>query len=309
MSIALVTGSAGFIGSALVDDLRAKSTFTTVIGADIRPGPWTDVIADVTDHEAVGRLPWTEITTCFHLASVVGVPNYLADPLAVIDTVIDGTRNVANLCEAYGVAMVHASTSEVYGRNPAVPWREDSDRVLGATTIDRWCYASAKGTAEHMLCAMRRRGLRVAIARFFNVYGPRQAPIYAVSAPIHSVLNGCRPELHAPGSQTRCFTYVGDAVDGLQMIAGQNDVFNIGSTLETPISYLIALIQLQAGTDLKPIEVPNPYQDDILRRVPDTTEIKALGWKPLTILEHGLADTIDWAREHPEWLGWTAKAA
>lgn len=304
-----MTGSAGFVGSHLIDSLRAKSTFTTVIGADIRPGPWTDVIADVTDRAALSRLPWTEITTCFHLASVVGVPNYLADPLAVIDTVLDGTRNVANLCEAYGVTMVHASTSEVYGRNPAVPWREDSDRVLGATTVDRWSYASAKGTAEHMLAAMRRRGLRVAIARFFNVYGPRQAPIYAVSAPIHSVLNGSRPSLHAPGNQTRCFTYVSDAVAGLQMIAGQNEVFNIGATMETDIGYLISLIQHEAESDLKPLEVANPYGEDILRRVPDTTKIRGLGWRPLVTLDEGIRRTVAWAREHPEWLGWTAKAA
>ena len=130
--------------------------------------------------------------------------------------------------------ILFTSTSEVYGRNPAVPWSEDGDRVLGATSVDRWSYAASKGVCEQMLYGVHRKtGLPFSIVRFFNVYGPRQTPIYVVSQTVQRVLNGERPDLYDGGGQTRCLTYVDDAIEGVIAAATKpeaiGEVFNIGN--------------------------------------------------------------------------------
>src|SRR4029450_5989468 len=105
------------------------------------------------------------------LAAVVGVDRYLARPLDVIDVNFTGTLNVLEAATQSGARVVMASTSEVFGKNPDVPWREDSDRVLGPTSADRWAYSSSKALAEHLsLGYVRQRGADATIVRYFNVY-------------------------------------------------------------------------------------------------------------------------------------------
>ena len=178
---------------------------------------------------------------------MVGVDRYLAVPADVVEINLVGTLNVLRRAQATDAKLVLASTSEVYGKNPDTPWQEDSDRVLGSTAVDRWSYSTSKALAEHLTFAfIRQYGLRAAIVRYFNVYGPRQRPAYVVSRSVHRALRGLAPEVYDNGSQTRCFTYVQDAVAGT-MIAGASskadgECFNIGSQHESTVAEVVSTV-------------------------------------------------------------------
>ena len=191
--VVMVTGAAGFVGSHLIERLLEMGQ--TVYGLDLAPLAEARNLAavkdnpnlhymqgDIRDAETIKAFFRPEAAVLYHLASVVGVRRYMEDPLSLIDIAIIGTRNLIALCVEHDVRILFTSTSEVYGRNPAVPWSEDGDRVLGATYVDRWSYAASKGVCEQMLYGVHRKtGLPFSIVRFFNVYGPRQTPIYVVS--------------------------------------------------------------------------------------------------------------------------------
>jgi UDP-glucose 4-epimerase len=224
-----------------------------------------------------------------------------------------GTRNVLEAASEQGSKVVLASTSEVYGRNPKVPWREDDDRVLGSTTVDRWSYSTSKATCEHLALAVHHgRGMPLTIVRYFNVYGPRQSPIYVISRAIQRILTGKPPLLYDGGEQTRCFTYVDDVVDGTIRAAlsdqANGEVFNLGSMNERTVKEATELVLSYSGTSLEWEEFRTDEQfgagyQDISRRVPDTAKARAvLGWSASTELGEGIRRTIEWARDHPDWL-------
>ena len=91
---------------------------------------------------------------------MVGVEHYVGDPYETLNVNVNGTQNILKAAYKYNKKVVFSSTSEVYGRNPKVPWREDDDRVLGATTIDRWCYSTSKAVGEHFCFAYHKLGCR-----------------------------------------------------------------------------------------------------------------------------------------------------
>ncbi|MER7763277.1 NAD-dependent epimerase/dehydratase family protein [Streptomyces sp. NPDC097619] len=320
MARVLVTGGCGFLGSHLVDELVRRGKEVTVLDggtppADQRAAGTADVRyvdGDIRDPEAVARLLREGHDTVYHLAAVVGVDRYLDRPLDVIDINVLGTRNVLEAASRTGARVLLASTSEVFGKNPAVPWREDDDRVLGGTAVDRWSYSSSKAIGEHLAFGYaRERDLRMSIVRYFNVYGPRQRPAFVVSRSVHRALNGLPPVVYDRGGQTRCFTYVADAVAATVTAASDDralgECFNVGSGTETTVSEVGALIAELTGIGTTvPLETDEHlgarYQD-LLRRVPDTTKIgQVLGWKAETGLREGLERTLDWARANPWWL-------
>ena len=320
----LLTGVAGFVGSHLAADLLARGY--TVHGLDVAdPGaarlldPVVDhpnfayTRADVRDADAVRAWYRPEAETLYHLASVVGVRRYMEDPLGLIDIVVGGTRTLLELAAQHDTRFLLTSTSEVFGKNPAVPWAEDGDRVLGPTSVDRWSYSSAKAVCEHMVYGMHRaRGLRFSIVRLFNAYGPGQNPIYVVSQSVQRALRGEAPQVFDTGRQTRCFTYVGDVVEGI-VRAGERsealgEVFNLGSDRESTIAEVVRTVCEQAGYDLPPetfdtaAEYGEVYED-IPRRVPAVGKARALlGWEAGTSLADGVKQTVEWARANPWYL-------
>ncbi|AQT79170.1 epimerase [Mycolicibacterium litorale] len=325
MSHIVVTGGYGFVGSHLVTELLergdrvtifdfAKNTRDTSIDFDRYPN-FRFVQGDVTDVTALEAAITPDVDMVFHLASVVGVNKYVEDPLRVVDVSVTGTRNVLELSHRRGARVVFTSTSEVYGKNPDTPWAEDDDRVLGSTRTARWSYSTSKAMAEHMVFAMHDTyGLPVTVVRFFNVYGPRQNPIFVISKSIHRILNGREPLLYDTGDQTRCFTYVDDAVAGTLLAAGSDaavgEVFNIGSMTETTmrdaVDMAIKIANVDSVSSTTAFDTAERYgarYEDIPRRVPDSTKAqRELGWRLNVDLEEGLRRTIDWARANPWYL-------
>ena len=325
MSTVVVTGGYGFIGSHLVSALLdrgdvvtvfdfAKNTRDTSIDFDTHPN-FHFVQGDVTDLAALGQALTPGVDTVFHLAAVVGVKNYLNDPLRVLDVNVTGTRNVLELSHRNGIRVVFASTSEVFGKNPNPPWAEDDDRVLGSTKTARWSYSTSKGMAEHLVFAMHAaHGLPVTVVRYFNVYGPRQAPIFVVSQSIHRILNGHPPLLYDSGDQTRCFTYVDDAVAGTLLAADSaaaiGEAFNIGSMTETSmrdvVDLAIKIASVDAVSEAEVVDtaaqVGGRYED-IPRRIPDSTKAqRELGWRLRVDVQEGIRRTVEWARANPWYL-------
>jgi UDP-glucose 4-epimerase len=327
MAKVVVTGGFGFVGSHLVEALVQRGDVVTVFDSGTAP-PDLPVLApavrhvtgDVRDPTRLAQAITGDTDVVYHMAAVVGVDRYLDRTLDVIDINLLGTRNVLELAAKADAKVLVASTSEVLGKNPAVPWREDDDRVLGSTSIDRWSYASSKALAEHLAFASARiHGLDVTIIRYFNVYGPRQRPAFVVSRTISRILNGEQPVVYDGGGQSRCFTFVDDAIEAT-IAAGTNkkadgECFHVGSSTETSVSELIRLITELTGSGSAAIPVDmgqrlgTRYQD-LARRVPDTTKIhELLGWRSTTSLRDGLAATVEWARANPWWLALPASGA
>lgn len=315
----VVTGGCGFIGAHLVDRLVARGDEVTVIDSALpaigRPA-WADqvrfVAGDIRDADRLAEVISPGVDMVYHLAAVVGVDQYLARPLDVIDINVTGTRAVLDLACRAGARVVLASTSEVFGKNPAVPWREDDDRVLGTTSADRWTYATSKALTEHLAYAFsRQHGLATTIVRYFNVYGPRQRPAYLVSRSVHRALNGRPVVVYDQGGQTRCFTFVADAVAGT-LAAAENpnavgESFNIGSMTENTVAEVADLIGKLTGSDTRS-EVDTQTTlgtayEDLARRIPDTRKAGSqLNWQCEVPLRDGLSRTIQWARTNPWWL-------
>jgi UDP-glucose 4-epimerase len=324
MTNVVVTGGYGFIGSHLVEALLARGDRVTVVDVaqnttDTSMGFREDpafrfVAGDVTDIGSLEQAIGPDTDVVYHLSAIVGIKNYVADPLKVLDVNVGGTRNVLEIARRNGTRVVLASTSEVFGKNPAPPWAEDDDRVLGSTKTARWSYSTSKAMAEHVAFAMHgSHGVPVTVVRYFNVYGPRQNPIFVVSQSVHRVLNGLPPYLYDSGDQTRCFTFVDDAVRGTILAADSDDAvgeaFNIGSMTETTIKEVVEKTIQHAGMKglaPEPLDTSRHYgqsYEDIPKRIPDTGKAaRMLGWKLEVDVDEGIQRTIAWARQNPWYL-------
>jgi len=319
-----ILGGGGFVGVNLAQRLSALGHSLTVVdNLTYTQGPNVDVLkalpktkmvtGDVRDEKFVGDLGKSGVDGIFHLASLVGIKNYLKNPLDLIDVTIMGTRNVAKTCLENGLKMLFTSTSEVLGRNLDVPWREDADRVYGAPTVDRWAYGSSKGVAEQMLNAMHHQlGLKLTIIRFFNVYGPFQRPYFVASKTLYHCLRGEPPLKYDTGKQTRCFTYIEDAIDAVEKLfhspRTNGETYHIGSQFEHTVEDMIDVTARVCGARVAPkvfdtVREYGKYYEDIDRRVPDVGKIRDhVGWVATTDLEAGMARFRDWAKANEWWL-------
>ena len=312
----LITGGGGFVGSHLADAFIARGDEVFVLDngsvAKVRhlmgrPG-FHYVRDSIFDLEILEGLI-AKADLVYHLAAVVGVEYYVGDPFEVLNVNVNGTQAVLKLAFKHQKKVVFSSTSEVYGRNPKVPWREDDDRVLGSTRIDRWCYSTSKAVGEHFCFAYHSMGLPVTVVRYFNVYGPRLDQLdvgRVITIFLGQALRDEPLTVIGDGKQTRCFTYVDDAVRATVAagVAPQTDgnAFNIGTDAESTILDLAQAIIAVTGSRSTIEFVPQATvygtsYEDIGRRVPDVTKMHGvLGVRAETPMEVGLRHTVEWFR-------------
>ena len=313
---ALITGGAGFIGSHLSEALLNQGHEVMVLD-DLSTGSidniahlvanprFTYTIGSVTNESAVAEL-MDRADMAFHLAAAVGVRLVVAAPVHTIETNVHGTETVLRQAAKQRKLVVVASTSEVYGKGTAFPFREDADLVLGQPTKTRWGYAASKLIDEFLALAYwKERQVPVIVVRFFNTVGPRQSDRYGMVIPnfVRQALAGQPLIVHGNGSQTRSFTWVGDVVSALLALVNEprsvGEVFNIGNGAEVSIRDLAEKVIAMTGSS-SPIryvphhEVFGHNFEDMSRRVPDISKIQHLvGYKPKVhldeILEHVIA--------------------
>jgi UDP-glucose 4-epimerase len=316
----LVTGVAGFLGSHLLDRLLAAGH--RVVGIDnlsmgkpeniaghLGNGVFRFLRRDVTEPSTFRGLE-QDFDCLVHLAAFK-IPRY-GNAIDTLRINYKGTENVLEFARQLGCKCVLASTSDVYGRNPKLPFREDDDSVIGSSKVARWGYAVSKLLDEHLAFAYRESfGLPITVLRFFGSYGPRHH-IGWWGGPqavfIDAVLHDREIPIHGDGLQTRSFTYVSDTVAGIYAAIvtpeADGEIFNIGSTHEITIVELAQMIKRLCKTpgELKLQFIPyasftGGKYEDVRRRVPDISLCeRILGVKAVVGLEEGLARTIAWHR-------------
>jgi UDP-glucose 4-epimerase len=307
----LVTGGAGFIGSHLVDHLLDTGCRVSVLASGnpdrltpkLNAGRIRLITGSVLDSGLVEK-EIQRVDTVFHLAAIVGVRQTLASQLESIRVSLTGTDNVLHACASGGKRAVIASSAEVYGKQPLIPWTEDTDFVLGSSP--RWSYAAVKIVNEHVAMAYAAQGTPVSVVRYFNCYGPRQLSGTSVVAQfMKKAVDGSEMYLFGSGEQTRSFTYVSDTVRGTVLAAGseaKGKIFNIGSDEEVSIAALAGKIASMAEYHIHIKHIPHEdifgdNFEDADRRVPDISRArKILNWEPEVSLEDGLKQTLAWWR-------------
>jgi UDP-glucose 4-epimerase len=316
----LITGGAGFIGSHLAeayldrgDEVFILDDLSTGSIENIRPlkkQPRFQYTIDSVEHQAVVAELVDQCDLVFHLAAAVGVRLIVESPVRTIETNVHGTEVVLAQAAKKKKKVVIASTSEVYGLSDQIPFREDGNLVLGATTKGRWSYACSKAIDEFLALAYwREKKLPTTIVRLFNTVGPRQTGRYGMVIPtfVRQALAGEPITVYGDGTQSRCFTHVADVVGALLKLADApgavGQVFNIGSNEEVTIGELAELVKVQTASSSEIVLVPysEAYEagfEDMPRRVPDLTKIGALiGYRPSRTLEQILQDVIAFYRE------------
>ncbi len=315
----LITGGAGFIGSHLSEALLERGDEVFVLD-NLSTGSIDNIthlkahprfhytIDSVTNEPLLAEL----IDRCdvvVHLAAAVGVKLIVEAPVHTIETNVHGTEVVLKHANKKKKLVVIASTSEVYGKSAAVPFREDADLVLGPSSKHRWAYACSKLIDEFLALAYwKERKLPVIIVRLFNTVGPRQTGQYGMVIPtfVRQAIAGHPITVFGDGSQSRSFTYVGDVVRAMVALINEpravGQVFNIGHGDEISIGTLAERIRELTGSASEIVRVPydQAYEagfEDMPRRVPDISKIRALvGYEPTVGLDDILTRVIEYFR-------------
>jgi len=318
----LITGGAGFIGSHLADAYLQRGDDVSVIDdlstgtieniRHLKTNPRFSYTIDSVHNQPVTAELVDQSDVVVHLAAAVGVKLIVESPVRTIETNVRGTEVVLALANKKKKKVLIASTSEVYGLSADVPFREDGNLVMGATTKGRWSYACSKAIDEFLALAYwREKKLPTTIVRLFNTVGPRQTGRYGMVIPtfVRQALAGRPITVYGDGKQTRCFGYVGDVVGALIKLMDHPDsvgqVFNIGSTEEISIVGLAE--KVKALTESKSEIVFMPYDEayeegfeDMPRRVPDISKINQLvGFQPEMKLDGILKSVISFHSGQP----------
>ncbi len=303
----LITGGAGFIGSHLAERLLQRGD-TVVLLDNLSTGSMENIrhlkssesmsyhLDNLENRQLVAELV-DDADIVVHLAAAVGVKLIVESPVRTIETNVNGTQMILEAACKKRKLVLTASTSEVYGKNTNVPFREDADLVLGPTTKGRWSYAASKALDEFLaLSYWKEKKLPVIVVRLFNTVGPRQTGRYGMVLPnfVKAAMDGKPISVYGNGQQSRCFCDVRDTVEALTRLIDTprsvGEVINVGNTEEISIEALAQLVK-QRTRSSSPIEfIPydrayEPGFEDMMRRVPNVEKLQALtGFRPQTPL-------------------------
>jgi UDP-glucose 4-epimerase len=279
-----------------IESIQKHENFQFIMGDIANPLMLKDVKSDIIVHLASQKIP--RYTNALRTLE----ENYLM------------LRNVVQKCNMDKSKILFASTSDVYGKNPNIPFSESSDLVMGPTTVKRWAYALSKMYGEQYIIANHDEyGLPYTITRFFGSYGPHQNLTWwggPQSVFIEKAFKNETIDIHGDGSQTRTFTFVDDTVNALvhciENNKSDNEIFNTGPKADAEISIkdLAVLIwKLVNGPNSEPKLNYIPYStfgnyEDVMRRVPDITKLcSTFDFQPAWDLDKGLSVTIDWQKQ------------
>ena len=293
----------------VIDDL---STGTIENIRHLKTNPRFSYTIDSVHNQPVTAELVDQSDVVVHLAAAVGVKLIVESPVRTIETNVRGTEVVLALANKKKKKVLIASTSEVYGLSADVPFREDGNLVMGATTKGRWSYACSKAIDEFLALAYwREKKLPTTIVRLFNTVGPRQTGRYGMVIPtfVRQALAGRPITVYGDGKQTRCFGYVGDVVGALIKLMDHPDsvgqVFNIGSNEEISIFELAQRVKELTNSTSEIVFMPydEAYEEgfeDMPRRVPDISKVNQLvGFQPEMKLEGILQSVISFHSGQP----------
>jgi UDP-glucose 4-epimerase len=301
----LVTGGAGFIGSAISDQLIAAGAAEIIVLDDLSGGKRENLPpgvflaeGDIRDRKLVRQL-MGGMDYVFHQAAVK-ILRCIAEPRLALEVLAEGTYEVAEAAATAGVKkMVAASSASVYGLAESFPTNESHHPYDNETF-----YGAAKLFTEGMLRSLHAtHGLEYAALRYFNVYGPRMDThgAYTEVLPrwMDRISAGLSPLIDGDGMNTRDFVYVSDVAEA-NLLAAESTAagaFNIGSGTETSLTELAQMLLDVMGSDLKPEYGPVRKADPVPRRLADISAAKEhLGWIPETDLRTGLRSLVSWRR-------------
>lgn len=312
----LVTGGAGFIGSAttkaLIDrgdrvvmidsfndyyDPKLKEDRLKIFLKGYKAG-YTLYRGDIRDKKTLEKIFRKEkIDKVIHLAAMAGVRNSLLDPALYVEVNILATVHLLDLAVQYRVKnFVYASSSSVYGNNQKIPFAE-SDPV--DTPVSP--YAATKKADEliaHVYSHIHK--LPTTGLRFFTVYGPWGRPDMGVFLFIKNILEGKTLEVYNHGKMRRNFTYIDDIVSGILTTLDANlpyAVMNIGGDRDDALLDYIGTIEKYVGKKAKKKMLPM-QPGDVLTTVADIKKLRALGWQPTTRIEEGIKSFVDWYKSY-----------
>ena len=306
MSMYLVTGGAGFIGSHLVEELAQRGEKVRVAD-NLSTGQRRNLehvknveflVADLSDLDAARRAV-VGVDYVLHQAAIPSVPRSVAHPVESNRANVDGTLNVLVAARDAGVKrVVFAGSSSVYGDTPALPKHEDMPP--GPLSP----YALQKLVGEQY-CTMFQTlyGFSTVTIRYFNVFGPRQDPSSpysgVISLFISALVDGKAPTIHGDGEQTRDFTYVANVVDGVLRACHAPEaagVFNVATGGRISLNELYRTLQGIIGAKLAPTYGP-ARAGDVRDSQADISRARSvLGYTPTVPLAEGLKRTVEWYR-------------
>jgi nucleoside-diphosphate-sugar epimerase len=315
----LVTGGAGFIGSALVKALvlagaSVRSLDNESRGARRRLGEVAadveSIAGDIRDAAIVSRAAAGVDCVC-HLAYINGTEFFYSKPDLVLDVAVRGMINVIDACREHGIGdLVVASSSEVYQAPPYIPTNETAPLSVPDVLNPRYSYGGGKIACELMAVNFGRVGFdRVTIFRPHNVYGPDMGREHVIPQFILRLDRSCRGTvgpvrlpIQGSGQETRAFVFIQDLVDGVLRVIerGQHlGIYHIGTDQEVTIEQLAKEVGLCFGRGIE--VVPGPLLlGSTTRRCPDITKMRGLGYTPRTPLRQGLEETVAWYVAHRE---------
>ncbi|NLY92704.1 MAG: NAD-dependent epimerase/dehydratase family protein [Myxococcales bacterium] len=307
----LITGGAGFIGTALARRLlphnrvRILDNFRrdALSASGLAEHPNLDLVrGDVRDRDVVQRAV-EGVDYVVHMASLAGVDTVLEHPVETMEVAIEGTMNVLRACVGRSRIrrVVDFSTSEVFG-SYAFRVQEADVTALGAVGEARWTYAVSKLATEHLAHNYwKQHGLPTCSIRPFNIYGPGQVGEGAIHAFVVRALAGEPIRVHNEGDQIRAWCYVDDIVEAIMQVlvhdAAVGEAFNVGNPRSAITIYQLARLIVRLTESSSPIEFVEWRFPDVELRIPDVRKAeRLLGFRAKVDLEDGLSRTIDWYR-------------